>query len=386
MPTHSSNSDSNSAVSAIFLAFLKLGCTSFGGPIAHLGYFRTEFVTKRRWMSEAEYADLVGLCQFLPGPASSQVGMGIGYRMGGVPGALAAWLGFTLPSALIMFAAALMIITHPEWATSSVVHGLKIAAVVIVAHAVVGMSQTLCPDWERRVIAVMVVALSLMFPMSMMQLLVIVAAGLYGWLRSPRKESMTIAKPRIGYLAVFAVLLITLPLFTGIKSIAMFDVFYRTGALVFGGGHVVLPLLESQTVAKGWVSGGDFLAGYGIAQALPGPLFTFATYLGTLIGGWWFGLLATMAIFLASFLLLIGVLPMWDSLKNNPTSRAILNYINAAVVGILAAAWVNPVATSALLTPADGVIAVTAFLLLQYARTSPLLIVALCAIASFALR
>ena len=373
------------STTSLFWTFLRLGCTSFGGPIAHLGYFRTEFVNKRGWMTEAEYADLVGLCQFLPGPASSQVGMGIGYRFAGVKGALAAWLGFTLPSALIMFAAAALLLQYPDWASSGVVHGLKIAAVAIVAHAVVGMSQSLCPDWERRIIAVVIAALLLIIPESMMQLIVIGAAALYGWMRSPKRTPATFAKPRFGYLAIFFGLLIALPLFAHTKSLEMFSGFYRTGALVFGGGHVVLPLLETQTVAKGWISANDFLAGYGIAQALPGPLFTFATYLGAQIGGWQFALLATFAIFLASFLLLAGVLPMWDSLKNNVTSRTILNYVNAAVVGILAAAWVNPVATTALVNMHDGVIALAAFLMLQLMRTSPILIVTLCAITSWTL-
>lgn len=373
------------STTSLFWTFLRLGCTSFGGPIAHIGYFRTEFVTKRGWMTEAEYADLVGLCQFLPGPASSQVSMGIGYRFGGVKGALAAWLGFTLPSALIMFAAAALLMQYPDWASSSVVHGLKIAAVAIVAHAVVGMSQSLCPDWERRTIAVAVAALLLIIPISMMQLIVIGVATLYGWMRSPKTNLSPFTKPRFGYLAAFFGLLIALPLFPQTKSIEMFSGFYRTGALVFGGGHVVLPLLETETVAKGLISANDFLAGYGVAQALPGPLFTFATYLGAQISGWQLALVATFAIFLASFLLLAGVLPIWDSLKNNATSHAILNYVNAAVVGILAAAWVNPVATTALITMYDGAIAICAFLMLQLMRTSPILIVTLCAIASWSL-
>lgn len=380
-----SNSNSNSSVK-IFLAFLALGCTSFGGPIAHLGYFREAFVARRRWLSDSEYADLVGLCQFLPGPASSQVGMGIGYRLNGLTGALAAWLGFTLPSAVIMMAGAYLLTRHPAWASSAWVHGLKIAAAVIVAQAIIGMWKTLCPDLPRRLLAVVAAVLMLVMDSAVWQVAVIGLTGAAGFFLSRTKSASFAIKPAWGYLAGFVGLLFALPVvaaISGSSGVALVDGFYRAGALVFGGGHVVLPLLEAETVGRGWIANDAFLAGYGLAQALPGPLFTFAGYLGTAIGGWQLGMLGLIAIFAASLLLLAGVLPAWHGVQSNPRLRDALSAINATVVGILIAAWINPVVSSGIVKPADALIAISAFAVAQFATAPPMATVVFCALAAW---
>ncbi|TWI02915.1 chromate transporter [Luteimonas cucumeris] len=346
----------------IFLVFLRLGLTSFGGPIAHLGYFREEFVVRRRWLSEGVYSDLIALCQFLPGPASSQVGMAIGLDRGGLRGAFAAWCGFTMPSALAMI---LFALAASAWGTqwpAGMVHGLLLVAVAVVAQAVWGMARTLCPDAPRIALALASAALVLLRADAWGQTGAIVIGGILGvaFLRHvappPNDAAPARVSRRLGALslAAFLLLLFALPLAAKlwpIPELAIFSAFYRAGSLVFGGGHVVLPLLQAAVVPPGWISGDAFLAGYGAAQAVPGPLFTFAAYLGAAMtagpGGAWGGLLCLLAIFLPSFLLVIGVLPYWDALRRNARMQAALAGINAAVVGLLLAALYRPVWTSA---------------------------------------
>jgi chromate transporter len=381
-----------SGFSEVFRVFLRLGLTSFGGPVAHLGYFRTEFVARRRWLDEASFADIVALCQFLPGPASSQTGITIGMLRGGLPGGLAAWLGFTLPSALAMAAFGYGVswvgdLSHAAW-----LHGLTIVAVAVVANAVWGMARTLCPDPTRATIAVAAAIVVLAAPSAAGQVGAIIGGGLIGW-RLPGDAAapaagpaaMAIRLPR-GLPALAAVLffalLIGLPLLRAASSsqaLAEFDSFYRSGALVFGGGHVVLPLLQAEVVPPGWISNDTFLAGYGAAQAVPGPLFTFSAYLGTVMGtaphGWLGALICVVAIFLPSFLLLIAALPYWETLRRLPAMRAVLRGVNAAVVGLLLAALYHPVWTSAIEAPRDFAIGITGFLLLALWRVPPWLVV-----------
>jgi chromate transporter len=376
----------------VLLAFLRLGVTSFGGPIAHLGYFRTEFVERRKWLDERTYVDVVALCQFLPGPASSQVGITLGTLRAGLPGAFAAWFGFTMPSAVGMIAfgygvGVLGDASHAAW-----LHGLKIVAVAVVAQAVWGMARTLCPDRERATMAVAAAVLALVVPSAAGQIGAIVLGGLIGWRLLPAAAGApaTPLAVRIGHslavgaLILFAVLLIGLPILarvTGNHAVALVDSFYRSGSLVFGGGHVVLPLLQREVVPPGWVSNDTFLAGYGAAQAVPGPLFTFAAYLGTVMrpapNGWVGGLVCLMAIYLPSFLLLMGVLPFWDALRRLDAVQSTLKGVNAAVVGLLLAALYTPVWTSAILSPADFALGVIAFLLLVLWRVPPWIVVIL---------
>ena len=369
----------------ILMVSLKLGLTSFGGPIAHLGYFHSEYVRNKKWIDERSYADLVALCQFLPGPASSQVGIGIGVMRAGLAGGILAFIGFTLPSviALMLFASLFL---GMDAAAVTWVKGLKIVAVVVVAHAVLGMAQKLTPDLQRKTIALGAIAATLLIQTTLIQVLVIVLAGLAGYLiykQCPEDQESKMEFPvsrSFGYgcLALFFGLLITLPILrelTGDKWIAMFDSFYRSGSLVFGGGHVVLPLLEREFVTGGWLSGEAFLAGYGATQAVPGPLFTFASYLGTIIAGWQGGLLATAAIFLPAFLLILGTIPFWDSLRLNPKVRGAMMGINAAVVGILISALYHPIWTSAILEPLDFVIAAILFSMLVFWKLPPWVIV-----------
>ena len=379
---------------AVFLIFLRLGLTSFGGPVAHLGYFRSEFVTRRAWLDERSYADLVALCQFLPGPASSQVGMGIGLARAGTTGALAAWAGFTLPSALAMILFALGI-QHWGQTPDGVVHGLKVVAVAVVAQAVWGMMRTLCPRRIHRVIMLGAAMFMLALPSAWSQITVILAAGLVGRFafagQTPRDAVPPLAKAdhrgALTLLTAFAVLLAGLPLLSGVldsTTLAMFDVFYRTGALVFGGGHVMLPLLQAEVVPPGWVDNDTFLAGYGAVQAMPGPLFTFAAFLGASASGqtgaWSGAALALVAIFLPSFLLVLGALPFWDRLRGNATARAALGGINAAVVGLLLAALYDPVWTSAIRTLPDLTLAAAALFALTRLKTPPWLVVVLTAV------
>jgi len=372
--------------------FLRLGLTSFGGPIAHLSYFRSEFVERRKWIDEAAYTDIIALCQFLPGPASSQVGIILGMSRAGLAGGLAAWLGFTLPSALALIAFAYGLgvlgdISHVAW-----LHGLKIVAVAVVAQAVWGMARNLCPDRERATIAVAATLLTLAVPSAVGQIGAIMAGAVIGWLFLSRANDAT-AKPlaipvgrevALASLMLFAVLLFGLPLLasaTADHTIALVSSFYRSGSLVFGGGHVVLPLLQQAVVPRGWIDNDSFLAGYGAAQAVPGPLFTFAAYLGTAMktapNGWAGGLICLGAIYLPSFLLLIGALPFWDALRHLSGVQSALNGVNATVVGILLGALYTPVWTSAIFAPADFGLGVLAFLLLVFWRTPPWAVVIL---------
>ena len=381
----------------VFAAFLKLGVTSFGGPIAHLGYFRHEFVTRRKWLDEPSYADIVALCQFLPGPASSQVGITIGLLRAGLAGALAAWLGFTAPSALAMMAFGYGVTAFGDLGHAAWLHGLKIVAVAVVAQAVWGMAQSLCPDRPRVTLAIGAAVLTLLLPSAVGQVGVIALGALIGWRWLPGdagKTANAIHVPlsrRAGFaaFAIFVVLLILLPLAAGatqVHAIGLIDAFYRSGSLVFGGGHVVLPLLQQEVVPPGWISNDAFLAGYGAAQAVPGPLFTFAAYLGTAMqpspNGWLGALICLVAIFLPSFLLLFGALPFWNDLRQRADIQSALRGVNAAVVGLLLAALYTPVWTSAIGRPVDFAIAAVAFLLLVFWKVPPWLVVVLGALAS----
>lgn len=375
---------------AVFLIFLRLGLTSFGGPVAHLGYFRDEFVVRRNWLSERSYADLVALCQFLPGPASSQVGMALGLSRAGYAGALAAWLGFTLPSAIALILFALGIASYGDAMPAGVLHGLKVVAVAVVAQAVWGMARTLCPDVPRISIMVAATCCVLLVPSAWGQVGVIIAAALIG-LVAFRPQPGTAHEPlpisirrRTGllWLTLFCALLLGLPLLASLfpsPLLTMVDAFYRAGSLVFGGGHVVLPLLQAEVVPTGWVDGDAFLAGYGAAQAVPGPLFTFAAFLGASMnqapGGWLGGLVALLAIFLPSFLLVLGALPFWEQLRRNRRTQAALMGVNAAVVGLLLAALYQPVWTSAIHRPEDFGLALVALTALLFWKLPPWLVV-----------
>jgi chromate transporter len=385
----------NGSAGEVFLAFLKLGLTSFGGPIAHLGYFRAEFVEKRRWLDERAYADLVALCQFLPGPASSQVGMAIGLSRAGFLGAFAAWTAFTLPSAITLTLFAYGLSLEQNVLTSGWLHGLKVAAVAVVALAVLGMARSLAPDKERATLAVIAAAIALAFPTAWGQVGAIALGAISGFvlfrgLPLPEHAPLPLTVSRrvgVAALAAFFLLLAGLPILAALTrdhTIAVIDAFYRAGALVFGGGHVVLPLLQSAIVPPGWVSNDAFLAGYGAAQAVPGPLFTFAAFLGAAMtqppNGWLGAALCLLAIFLPSFLLVIGILPFWEKLRRVPAAQAGLRGINAAVVGLLLAALYNPVWTSGILGVGDYALALAAFLLLFLWRTPPWAVVILCAL------
>lgn len=384
---------------SVFLVFLRLGLTSFGGPIAHLGYFRDEFVVRRRWLSERSYGDLVALCQFLPGPGSSQVGIALGLSRAGYAGALAAWLGFTLPSAiaLILFASVLML--HGNLAPG-VLQGLKVVAVAVVAQAIWGMARSLCPDRLRVTIMAAATIAVLLLATFWSQLLVLLIAGLLGVLLiKPTDDQQPDVQPtpvsrRAGSLAlgVFVVLLIGLPILATLvpsQLLAMVDSFYRVGSLVFGGGHVVLPLLQAETVDAGLVDVELFLAGYGATQAVPGPLFTFAAFLGTAMDtglpGWLNGLLCLVAIFLPSFLLVIGVMPFWEQLRHNRRTQAALAGINAGVVGLLLAALYQPMWNTAIRGPGDFALVLAALIALVFWKLPPWLVVTATAVAGWAL-
>lgn len=381
----------------VFLAFLKLGLTSFGGPIAHLGYFRDELVTRRRWIDEAGYADLVALCQFLPGPASSQVGFALGLMRAGPLGALAAWTAFTLPSALLLVAFAYGAASLEGPLAAGILHGLKLVAVAVVAQAVFGMARSLTPDRERAGIAVGAVLLTVLVGGAIGQVGAILLGGLAGlWLcrngGAPATEHVFPGSRRMGalLLAIFALLLVGLPLVAAAgQGMALFDAFYRAGALVFGGGHVVLPLLEAEVVARGWVSPDAFLAGYGAAQAVPGPLFTFAAYLGAIgnvpPNGLAGAAIALVAVFLPGMLLLVGALPFWNRLRRWPQAQAAMRGANAAVVGLLGAALYDPVFTGAVLTPLDFALALAGFMALVAFKAPPWIVVlALACLGGFA--
>lgn len=347
----------------ILLVSTRLGLTSFGGPIAHLGYFHNEYIRRRKWMDEKRYADLVALCQLLPGPASSQVGIGIGVMRAGVLGGIVSFLGFTLPSVIALIIFALMV--HGLKIDAGWIHGLKIVAVAVVAHAILGMAQKLTPDLKRKALALFALIVTLLWLTAFTQVGVIVISAIIGFIlykqHTEHHDDKRVYFPISRGLAVICLslffgLLILLPILrevTSLSWIAMFDSFYRSGSLVFGGGHVVLPLLEREFVPTGWLSEEAFLAGYGAAQAVPGPLFTFAAYLGAVMDGWQGGLLATVAIFLPAFLLILGTLPFWDFLRRSPKIKGALMGVNAAVVGILISAFYHPIWTSSILAPTD---------------------------------
>jgi chromate transporter len=392
---HLSGGASKGQVSEVFTAFLKLGLTSFGGPIAHLGYFHNEFVDRRKWLDESAYADLVALCQFLPGPASSQVGFSLGILRGnGLLGGFAAWFAFTMPSALILFGFAMAAAAFTGPVAEGFLHGLKLVAVAVVAQAIWGMSRSLTPDRARAGIALAAVAIVVLLAGSFGQITAIALGACVGlWLCRadvvPVSGHLNFPVTRRGgvvALVLFAALLLIPPVIAianNSQGLALFDAFYRSGAFVFGGGHVVLPLLQAQVVTPGWVTNEAFLAGYGLAQAVPGPLFTFAAYLGAVMGpapnGMAGAAIALVALLLPGMLLVYGTLPFWDAMRTRPAAQAAMRGSNAAVVGILGAALYNPVWTSAVLTPRDFALALAGFLLLTVWKMPPWIVVALLA-------
>jgi chromate transporter len=373
---------------------IRLGLTSFGGPIAHIGYFRREYVERQRWLDEHAFADLVALCQFLPGPASSQLGIAIGTRRAGVAGGFAAWLGFTLPSAIALLAFGLLT-TSVDVSGAGWIHGLKLAAVAVVAQAVFLMARTLTPDWPRRLVGLGAAAISLAWATPFSQVAIIAGGALVGKLvltaplAPPTFVASSPVSRRMGVMALagFFGLLAGLPLVRAIdgQSAALFESFYRAGSLVFGGGHVVLPLLHASVVDPGWVTADQFVAGYGAAQAVPGPLFTVAAYLGTVASpapnGVIGATIALAAIFLPSFLLIFGALPFWDRLRRATGFRRALTGTNAAVVGILLAALYTPIWTSAIRAPIDVAAAGAALALLLTGRVPTIVVVGLSALA-----
>lgn len=387
----------SSRLAEVFRTFLKLGLISFGGPVAHLGYFRSEFVNKRRWLDDAAYGDLVALCQFLPGPASSQVVFALGRQRAGWLGGLLASLGFTLPSAVLMILFGYGVAAAGALQDAGWLHGLKLAAVAVVAQAVWGMGRNLCPDRARLTLAIAAAALLLFLPGALIQAGVILGGGVIGWIIYRKSISISERHEPADWkhhltagacLAVFFLLLALLPVFasaTGGRELKLFDGFYRAGALVFGGGHVVLPLLRAEVVPAGWIADDSFLAGYGAAQALPGPLFTFAAYLGTVIhsgpGAWLGGLWCLFAIFLPAWLLIAGTLPFWHQLRSKTWAQAALRGANATVVGVLLAALYNPVWTEGVKSALDAATAAAAFAMLQWWKLPPWLVVLLSAAA-----
>jgi chromate transporter len=379
----------------ILMVSAKLGLTSFGGPIAHLGYFHDEYVRRRKWLDEQAYANLVALCQFLPGPASSQVGIGIGVMRGGLLGGILAFVGFTTPSVvmLILFA---LILKGMDIGNAGWIHGLKIVAVAVVAHAIWGMAQKLTPDLSRKAIALLALICTLLWQTAYTQVSVILIAAVAGFIiyKGQKEDSPSVIQVPLnrGFgvicLGLFFGLLIVLPILrelTASSWVAMFDSFYRSGSLVFGGGHVVLPLLEREFLPSGWLSKEAFLAGYGAAQAVPGPLFTFAAYIGTVVDGWAGGLLATFAIFLPAFLLVLGTLPFWVSINRNPKITGVLMGVNAAVVGILISAFYDPIWTSTISASIDFAFTALLFSMLAFWKLPPWVIVVTGIIGGFML-
>ena len=373
----------------------RLGLTSFGGPIAHLGYFHEEYVNRKRWVDEQSYAELVALCQSLPGPTSSMVGTAIGLVRAGLPGGLLAWLGFTLPSALALVTFAYGVTAFGVESGAGWLHGLKVVAVAVVAQAVWGMARTLCPDRERATLGILTAIVALAWPTALGQVLPIIIAGLIGWRLFPPANTPPALHIRVpisrwvgmASWVLFFGLLLALPLVRQVvtsQAVAVFDAFFRSGALVFGGGHVVLPLLQAEVVAPGWVTNEQFVAGYGAAQAVPGPLFTFSTYLGFVMQPQPSGLagaaLALIAIFLPGILMTIGALPFWELLRTRGSFQSALRGVNAAVVGLLLAAFYHPVWTSAIYKPTDFGLAILAFGLLAFWKLPPWLVVVLTAV------
>lgn len=393
---HQDNVREKGGAAAVFRVFLKLGMTSFGGPIAHIGYFRAEFVQRRQWLSEEQFAQLLAICQFLPGPASSQLGFCVGLARAGWLGALAAFIAFTLPSVFILVAFALLLPLFTGDVIQAVIHGLKLVAFAVVADAVLGMARKLCPDLRRRSIAIAAAAVVLLSGSATVQIIVVLFGAIAGLLLRTGAMSNTwvplpvLPGPRLGggLLLLFFVLLFVLPSFasTEISVIAVAEAFYRAGALVFGGGHVVLPLLQESVVGSGWLSQDQFLAGYGASQAIPGPLFAFSAYLGALLApaplGYLMAMVALVFMFLPGFLLVAGVLPLWQAISHNPKANHAIAGVNAAVVGLLAAALYQPIFTSGIASAVDLVVGVLGFALLAVWRLSPLWVVLWCVTAS----
>ncbi|MBM9591179.1 chromate efflux transporter [Leptospira sp. 201903075] len=384
----------------LFKTFFILGCTSFGGPVAHLGYFQNEFVEKKKWISSSTYADLVALSQFLPGPASSQVGIAIGQIRGGIPGGILAWFAFTLPSALLMIFFGLGVGLYPEFWNQGVLHGFKIAAVVVVAHAVWSMGVKLCPDKERISLAAIALTISIGIGGTLGQLLPIFLGGIFGFLFLKKADNLphspTGFKISTAYsytlLGIFFLILFVLPLLANLfqnQSIRLFDSFFRVGSLVFGGGHVVLPLLKEEVVTTGLVSNQIFMVGYGAAQAIPGPLFTFTAYLGTVLKttphGIWGGIFCLVAAFLPAYLLIIGILPIWERFRKETWLKQSMAGINAVVVGLLISALYSPVWTEAIFNRYDFVVFALCFILLMFWKLPSWSIVAVCAFFGFCL-
>jgi chromate transporter len=392
--------ENHGTVGEVFAVFLRLGLTCFGGPIAHLGYFHEEFVVRRKWLDEKTYVDLVALSQFLPGPASSKVGIALGLSRAGYAGALAAWTGFTLPSAIALVLFGYGVTSLGDALGSGWLHGLKVAAVAVVANAVLTMMRSLAPDRARATLAIAAAVLVLAVPSSFGQIGAIAIGaiiGLVAFRGLPPADHASLPHPvsrpvAVAAIIVFFAILFGLPLVSATvpdHSLRLFDVFYRASSLVFGGGHVVLPLLQAAVVPPGWVSNDAFLAGYGAAQAVPGPLFTFSAYLGTVMSptpnGWQGAVLCLIAMFLPAFLLVIGPMPFWDDLRRRPSAQSALRGVNAAVVGLLLAALYRPVWTSGITNAGDFALAIAAFILLLMWKTPPWLVVAFCAVGGAAL-
>ncbi|MGR9047807.1 chromate efflux transporter [Halobacillus faecis] len=360
----------------IFKASTKLGFTSFGGPVAHLAYFKDEYIDRKKWLDDKTYADIIALCQFLPGPASSQVGIAIGMLRGGLLGGIISWIGFTVPSIIVLVLFALLYQSF-DLSDANFIHSLKVVAAAVVLHALIGLGKKLTPDRPRIAIALVSALILLLYPSAWMQLLIILAAGLFGWkMFSSMVESkiqpfpVTFSKKvGVASLGVLVALLAFLPILarnTESMLIQLFDTFFRVGSLVFGGGHVVLPMLEREVVPTGWLTANEFLAGYGMAQAVPGPLFTFSSYLGTMIEGIAGALVATAGIFLPSFLFLMAALPFLNELRKRPAFQGVLTGVNASVVGILLAAFYDPVLKSSIIDGADFALASILFALLHF--------------------
>ncbi|PGS55901.1 chromate transporter [Bacillus sp. AFS041924] len=384
------NKELNALIELLFVS-TKLGLTSFGGPVAHLGYFYKEYVRKRNWIDDKEYADLVALSQFLPGPASSQVGIGIGVIRAGALGGIVSFIGFTLPSVIVLILFALFLQGF-DLKHSGLIHGLKLVAVPIVAQAILGMIKNLTPDLKRKALAIFAMIATLLWQSSFTQITVILISSILGYFLYQDNENsdettlITNISKRFSVicLALFFILLAVLPIINSLtttKWISIFDSFYRAGSMVFGGGHVVLPLLERELAPTGWLNKETFLAGYGVTQAVPGPLFTFAAYLGTVMKGWQGGLIATIAIFLPAFLLILGTLPFWSSMRRNSNLRRALLGVNAAVVGILISAFCNPIWISSVLSISDFVLVLILFSMLVFMKLPPWVIVAVGAIS-----
>ncbi|UOQ49272.1 chromate efflux transporter [Gracilibacillus caseinilyticus] len=380
----------------ILLSSTKLGLTSFGGPVAHLAYFKDEYIDRRKWLDDRTYADIIAVCQFLPGPASSQVGISIGMLRGGILGGVISWFGFTVPSIMVLIIFALMYQTF-SLEEAGFIHSLKIVAAAVVLHALIGLGKKLTPDKSRLTIAVVAAVIMLMYPSAWMQILIILGAGLLGLSFFKEKAesnvqpiAITIPK-RIGLtsLAVLISLLVILPLLNRLSNnpyLNLFDIFYRVGSLVFGGGHVVLPMIEREVVPNGLITANEFLAGYGMAQAVPGPLFTFASYLGTMMEGIAGAIIVTIAIFLPSFLLIVAALPFLNELRKHASFQGILMGVNASVVGILLAAFYDPVISSSIFDTTDFALGILLFGLLTIWKIPAWLIVIIGVIGGYVLQ